>query len=72
MCIRDSLCVQRPHAVQPPRDLVNIDTNLLQFGGLRPDVGGVDVNNITIYRHLSQIGGHIPVSYTHLALYRGE
>ena len=61
--VRNILCVQWPHAVQPPRDLVNIDTNLLQFGGLRPDVGGVDVDNITIYRHFSQIGGHIPGWY---------
>ena len=51
------------HAVQPPCDLIDVDTNLLQFGGLRPDVGGVDVDNITIYRHLSQIGGHIPGWY---------
>ena len=50
------MCVQRPHAVQPPRDLVNIDTNLLQFGGLRPDVGGVDVDNITVYQHFSATG----------------
>ena len=34
------MCVQRPHAVQPPRNLIDVDTNLLQFGGLRPDVGG--------------------------------
>ena len=32
------LCVQRSHAVQPPRDLIDVDTNLLQFGGLHPDV----------------------------------
>ena len=46
------MCVQRPHAVQPPCDLIDVDTNLLQFGGLRPDVGGVDVDNITVYQHL--------------------
>ena len=65
--IRNILCVQLPHVVQPPRDLVNIDTNLLQFGGLRPDVGGVDVDNITIYQHLPGVGRKIPcVQQSHL------
>ena len=50
------MCVQRPHAVQPPCDLIDVDTNLLQFGGLRPDVGGVDVDNITVYQHFSATG----------------
>lgn len=25
--VRNVLCVQRPHAVQPPRDLIDVDTN---------------------------------------------
>ena len=61
------MCVQRPHAVQPPCNLIDIDTDLLQFGGLRPDVGGVDVDNITIYQHLPGVGRKIPcVQQSHL------
>ena len=63
----DILCVQRPHAVQPPRDLIDVDTNLFQFGGLRPDVGGVDVNNISVYQHLPGVCRKIPcVQQSHL------
>ena len=58
--VRNILCVQRPHTVQPPCDLIDVDTNLLQFGGLRPDVGGVDVDNITIYQHLPGVCRKVP------------
>ena len=61
------MCVQRPHAVQPPCDLIDVDANLLQFGGLRPDVGGVDVDNISVYQHLSGVCRKIPcVQQCHL------
>ena len=53
--------------MKPPRDLVDVDANLLQFSGLRPDVGGVDVDNITIYQHLPGVGRKIPcVQQSHL------
>lgn len=47
-------------APQPPCDLIDVDTNLLQFGGLRPDVGGVDVDNITVYQHLPGVCRKVP------------
>ena len=42
-----------------PGNLIDIDANLLQLGGLRPDVAGVHVDDIPVNQHFPGIGGKV-------------
>lgn len=42
-----------------PGNLIDIDANLLQLGGLRPDVAGVHVDDIPVNEHFPGIGGKV-------------
>ncbi len=41
-----SMRVHRPHAVEPLCNLIDVGADLLNLGGLHPDVGGVHVDDI--------------------------
>ena len=45
--------------VDTPGNLIDIDANLLQLGGLRPDVAGVHVDDIPVNQHFPGIGGKV-------------
>ena len=49
----------RSSTVDTPGNLIDIDANLLQLGGLRPDVAGVHVDNIPVNEHFPGIGGKV-------------
>ena len=49
----------RSHTVDTPGNLIDIDANLLQLGGLRPDVAGVHVDDIPVNEHFPGIGGKV-------------
>ena len=45
--------------VDTPGNLIDIDADLLQLGGLRPDVAGVHVDDIPVNEHFPGIGGKV-------------
>ena len=42
--------------MEPLCNLIDVDADLLYLGGLRPDVGGVHVDDIAVNEHLPGVG----------------
>ena len=59
LCVWGGINLLEGYGQDTPGNLIDIDADLLQLGGLRPDVAGVHVDDIPVNEHFPGIGGKV-------------